>query len=131
MIATVADQETAPEEERQDLTLDRLETLDAIVEVGRTAVSMIKSFGSVCLLVDEQGHIRCANPLMVYFDHQLAHPPEGVEPVFVRPILTAAKPQYVAKKPDGSLWEVEYPRPELGDLVPSEEEPELEELDDA
>jgi hypothetical protein len=125
----VTDQEQTSEE-RKDLTLNELETLDSIVELGRQAASMLRSFGSVSFLIDESGNVRLANPLMVFFDHQLAHPPDGVEPVFVRPILTQARPQFVAKKPDGSLWEVEYPRPEIEDLVSSEEEPELEELED-
>lgn len=128
---TVNDQEPTSEEERKDLTLEDLETLDSIVELGRLAVSLLKSFGTAAFLIDEQGQVRTANPYMVFFDGQMAHPPEGVEPEFVRPILTNSRPQFVAKKPDGSLWEVEYPRPELEDLTPSIlEGDELEELED-
>lgn len=95
--------------ETKDLTLKELETADAIVELGRNAVEMLKSFGTATFVLDEQMKVRIANPLHVYIDERVAHPPPGVEPKYVRPILTAGKPQYVAKKPDGSLWEVEYP----------------------
>ena len=109
----MSDPKAAPE--TKDLTLRDLETTDALVELGRNAVEMLKSFGTSTFLLDEQGKVRVANPLHVYIDDRMAHPPEGVEPVFVRPILTDGKPQYVAKKPDGSLWEVEYRIPEAAE----------------
>lgn len=99
------------EEEQVELTIGNLGSLEAVFELGRQAASMLQSFGSASFLIDEQHQIRLANPLMVYFDGSLAHPPDGVDPVFVRPVLTAGRPQFVAKKPDGSLWEVEYPLP--------------------
>lgn len=109
----MGDKETTHVEETKDLTLGDLESLDAIVGLGQNAASLLKTFGTVTFYVDEQGKVRLANSLLVYLDASLAHPPDDVEPRFVRPIITAGKPQYVAKRPDGSLWEVEFPRPEL------------------
>lgn len=108
------------EDEVQDLTLPNLDTVDAIFELGRQTASMLKSFGSASFLVDEQGAVRLVNPLLVFFDHRASNVPE-TEPVFVRPILTNGRPQFVAKKPDGSLWEVEYPNELATDSEESEE----------
>jgi hypothetical protein len=119
----VSDETTTPEE--KDLTLKDLETADSVVQLGRTAVSMLKSFGTSTFVVDEQGCVRLASPYQVYIDESIAHPPDGVEPVFVRPIITSRKPQYVAQRPDGSLWEVEFPPPKLDETDESVQEDEL------
>lgn len=92
----------------KDLTVGDLGTPDAVVWVGSNACEFLRAFGTVTFYIDEAGCVRVANPLNVYLTDELAHPPEGVEPTFVRPILSDRKPQYVARKPDGSLWEVEY-----------------------
>lgn len=99
--------------ETKDLTVEDLASLDSFVELGRQCASMLHSFGCAAFLVDEQGTVRLANPLMVFFDSQVAYAPPNTEPRYVRPILTKGRPTFVAKRPDGSLWEVEYPDPTL------------------
>jgi hypothetical protein len=116
----VSDEEKAHIEETKDLTVSDLESLDAFVGLGYSAAEMLKSFGSATFLVDEEGKIRLANPLNVYIDTSLAHPPDGVEARFVRPLITDGKPQYVAKKPDGSLWQIEYSSPLLDESLDGE-----------
>lgn len=105
----VEEQELAdPEEEGEDLTLENIASADAVVYLGKIVVTQLLSFGTCTLIADEQGSIRTLNPYSVFVDGDAAHPPEGVEPVFVRPILTQRRPQYVARKEDGTLWEIEY-----------------------
>lgn len=104
----VPDEEVPTPEREEDLTLQNINSVAAVVHLGKVAGSQLLSFGTCTLIADEQGYIRVLNPHSVFVDSEAAHPPEGVEPVFVRPILTNRRPQFVARKEDGSLWEVEY-----------------------
>lgn len=121
----ISDQKESDVLEEKDLTLDNIDTADSIVQLGRTAASMLMSFGTATFVLDEQGGVRLASPYQVYINEEVAHPPEGVEPVYVRPIITNRKPQYVAKMSDGSLWEVEFPNPKLDEPDESVEKDEL------
>ena len=101
-------EEEAVPERVEDLTLANISSVASVVYLGKVAAAQLLSFGTCTLIADERGDIRALNPHNVFVDAQTSHPPEGIEPTFVRPILTNRRPQYVARKEDGSLWEVEY-----------------------
>ncbi len=112
------------DEHNIELDLSRISEPAAVVLLGRLASTMLQMFGTCTFVVDEQRKVRTVNQLNVYIDQGEARPPTGVEPRFVRPIITNRKPQFVAIHPkDGSIWEVEFPRLEQGNEAPQDGAP--------
>jgi hypothetical protein len=109
------------DEEAVELDALTLASPAGVVALGQMAATSLQAFGTCTFILDEQGKVRIVNHFHVFVSAEAAYPPPGQEPVFVRPVLTNKKPQYVAVRPeDGSVWEVEFQTP-----VPEVEEDEI------
>jgi hypothetical protein len=94
-----------------DLTIDTLNDPQCIFGLGAQAATALRTVGSCTFVLAEDGSIHLLNHFDVFINAKSAIAPKGVEPRFLRPILTNKRPQFVAIREDGSIWEVEYPDP--------------------
>lgn len=97
------------EEDQQpdDVTIADLDRPEVITWLGVLAAMSLQKSGVVTFFVDDAGAVQLANPLGVFLDIKRMQAP--TKPFrFVRPILMSSRPQFIAFKNDGTLWEIEY-----------------------
>jgi hypothetical protein len=99
-----------PEEDDQqpnEVSIADLDKMEVVTWLGVLAAMSLQKAGVVTFFVDDAGTVQLANPLGVFLDIRRMQAP--TKPFrFVRPILMNNRPQYVAIKNDGTLWEIEY-----------------------
>jgi hypothetical protein len=95
-----------------ELRLEDLNNPELLLHLGRVAALSLAKFATCTFLADPDGCVRLMNPLQVFMQADQSIAPEGKVPVFVRPVLVQARPQFVGVREDGTVWEVEYRDPE-------------------
>ena len=81
---------------------------DALIKLGILAVGLLERFGTVTLMVDDDGGVSYVNPVHVFISNAVCAPPPGKVPRRTRPIILAGRPQFVDIDEDGTVYEVEY-----------------------
>lgn len=95
------------EEKPKDVSIRNLDEPDVLAWLAALCSVHLKVAGSVTFFIDEDGYVQLANPLGVFLDIERMKAPE--KPYrFVRPIITDGRPQYIAVREDGTIWEIEF-----------------------